>query len=95
MKDPTFTFSIPFGSYVSRLNVRHSFFVRIPSFCQAWMILSFSDFELRTILTLFLNIKGEASPKNLRNICQSLLMFYYIVKLGKSLYFVSVMQKYI
>ena len=47
------------------------------------MSLNFSDFEPRIILKLFLNATGVTSPKNLRNIFQSLLMFYYIIKLKR------------
>ena len=32
-------------------------------------------------------------PKNLRNLFYYLLMFCYIIKLSKNLYFVSIMQK--
>ena len=39
-----------------------------------------SDFDSIIILKLFLNIKGVPSPKNLRNIFQSLLMVCYIIK---------------
>ena len=46
--------------------------------------------ESRIILKFFLNNKGVASPKNLRVIFRSLLMFYYIIKLSNSLYFVSI-----
>ena len=63
-------------------------------FFRASIFLNFPDFEPRSILKLFLNTKGVTSPKRLRNIFQSLLMFYYVIKLRKSLYFVSIMQKY-
>ena len=59
------------------------------------MFLNFSNFEHRIILKLLLSIKRVTSSKNLRNTFQSLLMFCYIIKLSKSLYFVSIMQKYI
>ena len=45
------------------------------------MFFMFSDFEPRIVRNLFLNTKGVASPKNLRNIFQSLLMLYYILEL--------------
>ena len=64
-------------------------------FFRASIFLDFSDFEPRIILKLSLNTKGATSPRNFRNIFQSLLMFYYIIKLSKSLYFVSIMQRYI
>ena len=44
------------------------------------------------ILKLFINTKGVASLKNLRNIFQTLLMLYCIIKLSKSFYFASIMQ---
>ena len=66
----------------------HYLFIRMSSFLR---ILKFSDFEPKIIPTLFLNTKGVASPKNLRNVFQSLLIFYYIIKLSKSVYFISVM----
>ena len=59
------------------------------------MLLNFSDFESRIVLILFSVTKGVASPKSLWNVFQSLLMFYYIIELSKSLYLVSIMQKYI
>ena len=55
----------------------------------------FSNLEPRTSLKLFLNTKCTTLLKTLRNIFQSFLMFYYIIKLSNSLYFVLVMQKYI
>ena len=45
------------------------------------MLLSFYDFEPRIIIKLFLKSKGVILPKCLRNVFQSLLMFYYIIKL--------------
>ena len=66
-----------------------------PNFFRASIILNFFDFDPRIILKLFLNTNGVASSKTLRNIFQSLLIFYNIIKLSKSLYFVSIMQKYI
>ena len=45
-----------------------------------------------TWLTIQYNTSAEISTTN---IFQSLLMFYCIIKLSKSLYFVSIMQKYI
>jgi len=71
------------------------FFYKKPSFLPSLNILKFSDFEPRIILKLFLNTKGVISPKYLRNIFQSFLMSYFIIKLSKSYYFVSIMQKYI
>ena len=71
------------------------FIIRIPTFFRDSILLNFSDFEPRIIFKLFLNTKGVTSPINLRNILQSLLMFCYIIKLSKSLCFVSIMQKYI
>ena len=65
------------------------------AFFQALIFSNLSDFEPRIILKLFLKNEGVISPKNLRNIYQSLLMFYYIIKLSKSLYFASVIQNYI
>ena len=47
------------------------------------------------IFELFSNTKGVTSPKSLGNIFQYMLMFYYIEKLSKSLYFASIVQKYI
>ena len=44
---------------------------------------------------VILNTTGVSSPKNLRYIVQSLFIFYYIIKRKKSLYIVSVMQKFI
>ena len=46
----------------------------------------------RIILKLFLNTKGATLPKNLRNMFQSFFMLYYILKLSKTLYFVSIIQ---
>ena len=57
------------------------------------MLLNVSDFGSRTILKLLSNTMFIASPSNLRNILQSLLMLYYIITLSKSLYFVSIIQK--
>ena len=71
------------------------FFIRIPKFFRASIFLNFYGFEPRIILQLFLNTKSVTSPNNFRNIFQSFLMFYYIIKLSKSLYFVSIIQKYI
>ena len=67
--------------------------MEIRYFFQGLLFLNFSDFEPRIIRKLFLNTEGETWPKNLKNIFQSLLMFYCIVKLGKVLYLR--MQKYI
>ena len=71
--------------------VKHSFFERIPKFFPSFNILKCKP---RIILKLFLNAKGVSSPNNLANIFQSSLMFYYIIKLNKSLYFVSIKQKW-
>ena len=57
--------------------------------------MKFSDFEPRIFLGLFFNTKAVTSPKNLRNPFQSFLLFYYIINLSKSLYLVSIVQKYI
>ena len=65
------------------------------NFFQVSVFLNFSDFEHIITLKLFLNTKGVASLINIRTISQSLLMFYCITKLDKSLYFVSIIQKYI
>ena len=70
----------------------HSSFTRIPNFFRACMFLSFSDFEPSTIVELFSTIKGVALPKNLMNILQSSLMFYYIIKVGKGLYLISIIE---
>ena len=43
-------------------------------------------------LTLFFNTKSGTSPKNLRKIFQSLLMFCYFIKLNESSYFELIMQ---
>ena len=50
----------------------------------------FPILSLEIFLNYSLNIKGVTSP---RNIFQSFLMFYYIIKLSKNLCFVSIMQK--
>ena len=73
------------------LRILHSLFIRMPSCLPILNVLKFSDFEPRIILKLFLNTKAVT----LRNIFKLLLMFYYVIKVGKSLYFVSIMQKYI
>ena len=44
------------------------------------MFLHFYDFEPRIIPRLFSNTKSITVFENLRNIFQSLLMFYYIIK---------------
>jgi len=62
-------------------------------FFLASILVNFSDFKPRIILK-FLNTKGVTSPKNSRNLFQSLI-FYYIIKLDKSLYYVSITLKYI
>ena len=59
------------------------------------IFLKFSDFEPRIILQLFLNTEDATSPITLRNVFQFVLMFYYIIKLSKSLHFVPIFQKYI
>ena len=77
------------------------FFIRIPTFFRASIFLKFSDFGPRSVLKLFLNSKGVGVtfpkgvtiPKNVSSIFHSLLIFYYIIKLSKSLCFVSIMQK--
>ena len=71
-----------------RLNIHKFFLILILE-----LFLKFSDFEPRIILELFLNAKGLPSPKTLRNIFQYFFMFYYIIKLCKSLYLLSIMQK--
>ena len=59
------------------------------------MFLNFSDFEPRIILKLFFNTKVVTSPKYLMNIFQSYLTIFCIIKLCKSLHFLSIVQKYI
>ena len=71
------------------------FLLEYLNFFPALMFLNFYDFKPRIILKLFLNTDGLTSPKNLRNTFQSLLMLYFIIKLSRSLYFVSIVQKYI
>ena len=44
------------------------------------MFLTFSGFEPKIILKLFLNLKGVALSENKRNIFKSLLLFYFITK---------------
>ena len=56
------------------------------------MFLNVSDFEPRNILKVFLNTMCLTSPKNLKTIFQSWLTFYYIIKLRRGLYFVSMIQ---
>ena len=51
------------------------------AFGLASMFLNFSDFEPEIVLQVFLNTEGVTSPKILRNIFQSSLMFYYIIML--------------
>ena len=80
---------------IKKTSFVHSFFKRIPKCFRTSIFLDFSDFEPRIILKLFLNTKGVVSPKILMNIFQSRLMFYYIIKACKSLYFVWMKQKYI
>ena len=76
--------------------VAHTLFLsEYINFFRAVIFLNFPDFELGIILELFLNTKGRTSPKNSTNIFQCLLMFYYIIELSKSLYFLSIMQNYI
>ena len=79
----------------SNSSVQNAILQEYPALCQAPMLLNFSDFESRIILKLYSITKGVASPKSLRNVFQSLLMFYYIIELSRSLYLVSIMQKYI
>ena len=42
--------------------------------------INFSNFQCKTILKLFFGVKGVTSSENGRNISNSLLMFYFIVK---------------
>ena len=69
----------------------HSFFVRISNI-KASIVLNFSDFEPRNILKLFSNTKVELCLKGKKCRFQSVLIFYYIIKLSKGLYFVSIRQ---
>ena len=64
------------------------------TFFRVSIFLNLFDFEPRISFKLLINIKVVTS-KNLSNIFQSLLMFYYIIKPSKSVCFVLIMQKYI
>ena len=77
-----------FSKYTNRLH--GIFYLFFPSLNFG----KFFWFKPRIILK-FLNTKGVTSPKNSRNLFQSLLIFYYIIKLDKSLYYVSITLKYI
>ena len=69
-----------------------SFLQEFLTFCQASIIKNFSHFEPRIILKSFSNTNGVTSAKNLRNLFQSLLMFYHNTKLSNSFYFVLTKQ---
>ena len=57
----------------------------VPNLCRALIFVIVSDSEPRIIFKLLLYLR--------ENIFQSLSMLYYILKLSKILYFVSIMQK--
>ena len=74
----------------SSLNTIYYFFTRIPYFSEPQNSYIFLNIEPR----FFLNTKGATSPKNLRNMFQSWLVLYHIIKSCKSLHFILIMQKY-
>ena len=71
----------------SQAHLINSFFIQIPNFLRAPIFFNSSDLEPRIIF----KYQDAALPKNLINMFQSL--FYYIIKLSKSLYFVLLVHK--